>query len=37
LLLSLGLGFLLSAGAAYGISKSAGLLDPVWKPSENRG
>ena len=37
LLLSLGLGFLLSTGAAYGISKSAGLLDPVWKPSGNRG
>ena len=36
-LLSLGLGFLLSAGAAYGISKSAGLLDQGLKPSENRG
>jgi predicted anti-sigma-YlaC factor YlaD len=35
-ILSLGLGFLLSAAAAYGISKSAGLLEPAWKPSTGR-
>ena len=33
IVLSLGLGFLLSAAAAYTISKSAGLLDQPWKTS----
>jgi hypothetical protein len=33
IILSLGLGFMLSAAAAYSISKSAGLLDQPWKPS----
>jgi hypothetical protein len=31
IVLSLGVGFLLSSAAAYGISKSAGLFDPNWK------
>jgi hypothetical protein len=36
IMLSLGAGFLLSAAAAYAISKSAGLLEPAWKPSSGR-